>query len=199
MCHIHNFCRIWSAKKVIADKIVGQVGDKIILRSDIHNAIRDAQRGGTVLPANAECILMERGLMDKALVLQAEKDSLPVSDEDLEAALDNQIRGFVMKYGSKVLEEVAGKTGYQLKEDFRQPFKERMLADAMRKKIIENVRVTRNEVTNFFSRVPKDSLPFYESQLEIREMVVYPKANRDVESYIARELNEWKREVENGL
>ena len=134
-------------KKVIADKIVAQVGDKIILRSDIYNSIQDAQREGMPMPPNPECVLVERALIEKALVLQAEKDSLPVSDEDLEAELDNQIRGFVMKYGSKeVLEEVAGKSVYQLKEDFRQPFRERKLADAMRKKIIENVKMTPTEV-----------------------------------------------------
>src|SRR3954465_8409056 len=76
-------------KKVIADKIVAQVGDKIILRSDIYNSIHDAQRQGTPLPPNPECVLVERALIEKALVLQAERDSLPVSDEDLEAALDN--------------------------------------------------------------------------------------------------------------
>jgi peptidyl-prolyl cis-trans isomerase SurA len=80
-------------KKVIADKIVAQVGDKIILRSDIYNSIQDAERQGTPLPPSPECMLVERALIEKALVLQAERDSLPVSDEELEASLDNQIRG----------------------------------------------------------------------------------------------------------
>ena len=69
-------------KKVIADKIVAQVGDKIIFRSDIYNSIQDAQRQGVQLPPNPECVLVERALIEKALVLQAEKDSLPVSEED---------------------------------------------------------------------------------------------------------------------
>ncbi|HEX8676439.1 MAG TPA: peptidylprolyl isomerase [Segetibacter sp.] len=186
-------------KKVIADKIVAQVGDKIILRSDIYNSIQDAQRQGTPLPPNPECMLVERALIEKALVLQAERDSLPVSDEELEASLDNQIRGFVMQYGSKeVLEEVAGKSVYQLKEDFRQPFRERSLADQMRKKIVENVKMTPNEVRAYYAQIPKDSLPFYESELEVSEIVVYPKANREVESYVTRELNEWKKQVEDG-
>lgn len=186
-------------KKVIADKIVAQVGDKIILRSDIYNSIQDAQRQGTPLPPNPECVLVERALIEKALVLQAEKDSLPVSDEELEASLDNQIRGFVAQYGSKeVLEEVAGKSVYQLKEDFRQPFRERMQADQMRKKIVENVKMTPNEVRAYYDQIPKDSLSFYESELEVSEIVVYPKANREVESYVTRELNEWKKQVEDG-
>lgn len=186
-------------KKVVADKIVAQVGDKIILRSDIYNSIQDAQREGVQLPPNPECVLVERALIEKALALQAEKDSLPVSEEELDAELENQIRGFIMKYGSKeVLEEVAGKSVYQLKEDFRQPFRERKLADQMRRKIVENVKMTPNEVRGYYEQIPKDSLAFYESELEVSEIVVYPKANREVESYVTRELNEWKKQVEDG-
>lgn len=189
-------------KKVVADKIVAQVGDKIILHSDIYNAIADFKRQSgdeRALPANIECSIMEAQLIQKALVLQAEKDSLPVSDEDLDAQLDNQIRGFIQQYGSReILEEVAGKTVYQLKEDFREPFRERQLADQMRKKIIESVKITPTEVRDYFAAIPRDSLAFYESELEVGEIVVYPKSNRDVESYVTRELNEFKRQVEAG-
>jgi peptidyl-prolyl cis-trans isomerase SurA len=192
-------CTYAQSKKVIADKIVAQVGDKIILRSDIYNSILDAQREGVPLPPNPECVLVERALIEKALVLQAQKDSLPLSEDDIEAELDNRIRGFIMKYGSKeVLEEVAGKSVYQLKEDFREPIKEQKLSTQMRNKIVENVKITPNEVRDYFDKIPKDSLAFYESELEISEIVVYPKANRDVESYVTRELNDWKKQVEEG-
>jgi peptidyl-prolyl cis-trans isomerase SurA len=186
-------------KKVIADKIVAQVGDKIILRSDIYNAIADMSRQGGQLPANPECALVEAQLIQKAMVLQAEKDSLTVSDEEIEASIENQVRGFIMQYGSKeVLEEIAGKSVYQLKEDFRESFRERNLADQMRRKIVENVKITPAEVKGYFDAIPKDSLPFYESELEVSEIVLYPKANRDVESYVTRELNEYKRQIESG-
>lgn len=186
-------------KKVVADRIIGQVGDKIILHSDVFNSILDAQRQGITLPPHPECIIVQRALIEKAMVLQAEKDSLPVSDEEIEAALDNQIRSFSMQYGSKeMLEEVAGKTVYQLKEDFRETFRDRALADQMRKKIVENVKVTPNEVKAYYDKIPKDSLAFYESELELSEIVLYPKANREVESYVTKELNDWKAQVENG-
>jgi len=187
-------------KKVVADKIIAQVGDKIILRSDIYNSISDAQRQGIDLPPNPECILIERALIEKALVLQAEKDSLPISEEDIDASLDNRIRGFVMQYGSKeVLEQVAGKSIYQLKEDFREAIREQSLSDQMKKKIVENVRITPQEVKAYFDQIPKDSLVFYESELEVSEIVMYPKANREVESYVTRQLNEWKKQVEDGI
>src|SRR3954469_15288499 len=127
-----SLCAVAQPKKVIADKIVGQVGDKIILLSDIMNAIADYKRQGQEgsLPPNPECSFLEGQLIQKALVLQAEKDSLVVSDEEIEALLENQIRGFIQMYGSKeVLEDIAGKSVFQLKEDFRTSFRERKLAD----------------------------------------------------------------------
>ncbi|RWZ87436.1 MAG: peptidylprolyl isomerase [Hydrotalea sp. AMD] len=188
-------------QKVVADKIVAQVGDKIILRSDVMNAISDAKRQGqeASLPPHPECAFLEAQLIQKALVLQAEKDSLVVSDEDLDAALDNQIRGFIREYGSKeVLEEIAGKTIYQIKEDFRPAFRDRKLADQMRNKILENVKVTPNEVKAYFDKIPKDSLPFFESEIEVSQILAQPKANKEVEDYVSKDLYSYKKQVESG-
>src|ERR1043165_163178 len=88
-------------RKVVADKIVGIVGDKIILRSDVYNEILDRQRRQEEMPDNAECYILEQILGMKALVLQAEKDSLLVTDDELEALLDNRIRNFIQMYGGK--------------------------------------------------------------------------------------------------
>ena len=148
--------------KVVADKIVGIVGDKIILKSDITNALLDMQRQGGQVPPNADCYIMEQQLTLKALVLQAEKDSILVGDDEIEALLDNQIRGFVNMYGSKeALEEIAGRTVYQIKEDFRQSFTERKLAEKMRDKIVESVKITPQEVNAYWDKIQVDSLPFY--------------------------------------
>src|SRR5213078_3439425 len=106
----------FSQRAIVADKIVGIVGDKIILKSDITNALADAKRQGTEVPPDGNCMVMQQALAQKALVLQAEKDSLMVSDDEVEALLDNQIRSFIQAYGSKeALEQIAGRTIYQLK------------------------------------------------------------------------------------
>ena len=99
---------------------------------------------------------MEQALTLKALVLQAEKDSLQVSEEELESLLDNQVRGFVQAYGSKeALEQIAGRTVYQIKEDFRVSFKERKQAELMRNKIVEGIKITPTEVKAYFDKIPK--------------------------------------------
>jgi len=186
--------------KVIADKILGMVGDRIILYSDIQNTIADAVRNGNPIPDNAQCVLLEQALVSKVLMLQAEKDSLPITDDEVEADLENRVRRYINAYGSQeALEEIAGKSIYQIKEDARAVVKEQKMAEAMQKKIVENIHITPNEVKAFYDRIPKDSLPFFESELEIGQIVFYPKANRDLEKYVMDELTNYKKQVESKL
>lgn len=194
-----SFAQNSHPKGIVADKILAVVGDKIILRSDIENSLIDMQRQGVEIPENARCQVLDQAMGIKALVLQAEKDSLPVTDEEVETIIDNRIRSFIQQFGSKdELEKVAGKSIYQLKEDFKEPIRDQELAKAMRNKVVENVRITPNEVSVFFNKIPKDSLFFYESELEISQIVAYPKAHRDAEEYCVQQLKEFKEQIESG-
>ena len=186
--------------RLLADKIVAIVGDKIVLRSDLVNYIEDMKRGGNEVPENADCFILERMMQDKALILQAEKDSLPVSDEEVEAELDQRIRYFIMQYGGKeAFEQIAGRTIYQVKEDFRKSIREGRLAKSMREKIVEYVKITPNEVRDYHSRIPKDSLPFYETELVIGQIVMHPKAGRELEKFAQDELADYRRQIESGM
>jgi peptidyl-prolyl cis-trans isomerase SurA len=188
-------------QKIVADKIIAQVGNRIILKSDIDNAIIDTKRQDpdAQLPPNADCLFLQGQLIQKTLVLQAEKDSILVEDDELESLLDNKIRYFISAYGSQdMLEQVAGRSVYQIKEDLREPFKEKTLAEKMQNKILENVKITPNEVKEYFDKIPKDSLRFYESELEVSQVVMYPKANKEVEDYVSSRLYEMKKQVESG-
>ncbi len=188
------------AKKVVADKIAAIVGDRIILQSDITNSILDIARQGGTVPDNAECLLMEQAIVSKVLMLQAEKDSLPVTDDEVEAELDQKIRYYINQLGTQeALEEMAGKSIYQIKDDARESVKEQKLSGAMQRKVVDNVRITPNEVKAFFDKIPTDSLPFYESELEIGQIIVYPKASRELEQYIFGEMNNYKKQIESKI
>jgi peptidyl-prolyl cis-trans isomerase SurA len=142
-------------------------------------------------------MIMEQAVVSKVMMLQAEKDSLPVTEEDVEADLDNRIRSYVNQFGSQeAVEEIAGKTIYQIKDDARESVREQKLAASMQRKIVENVRITPVEVKAWFEKIPKDSLPFYESELEIGQIILYPKASRDLEQYIIGEMNNYRRQIE---
>ena len=186
-------------KKVLADKIIATVGDKIILKSEIENNISDMQRQGMSVPENANCLLLEQALGVKALMLQAEKDSLPLPDDEVDGMIDLRIRNFIAQYGSKdALEQIAGRSIFQLKEDMRAPIREQKLAELMRNKIIEEARITPAEVQAYFAKIPKDSLKYYETEIEVGQIIIYPKASHDLDAYAIDQLKEYKQEVENG-
>lgn len=186
-------------KKVVADKIIATVGDKIILKSEIENTLFDYRRNNVELPPNAGCLLLEQALGMKALTVQADRDSLVVAEEEIEGELDNRIRGYISRYGSKeVLEQVAGKTVFQLKEEFRPAIREQKLAEKVRDQIVSDIRITPEEVTNYYNQIPKDSLKFYESEMTIGQIVLLPKPSREVEAYVIEQLKEYKREAEEG-
>ena len=185
--------------KVNADKIIGIVGNKIVLKSDVDDRLLDMQRQGAEVPANGKCFVLQDLMGTKTLVLQAEKDSLPVTDEEVEGDVDNRIRTYLNQFGSKdELEKVAGKTVYQLKEDMRGPIKDQKLATAMRNKIVDGIRITPNEVRNYFLKIPTDSLPFYETEVEIGQLIAFPKASREAEEYCKEQLTEYKKAIESG-
>lgn len=187
-------------QKVVVDKITAIVGDRVILYSDIQNSILDIQRQGGQIPENAVCMLTEQAIVSKILMLQAEKDSLPVTDEEVEAELDQKVRYYINQLGSQAaLEEMAGKTIYQIKDDARASVKEQKLAAAMQRKIVDNIRITPTEVKAFFDKIPKDSLPFYESELEVGQIIVYPKASREIEQYVLGEMINYKKQLEGKL
>ena len=187
-------------QKAVADKIIAVVGDRIILYSDIKNSVADIARQGGDVPADAECLITEQAIVSKVLMLQAEKDSLPVTEEEIEAELDQRIRYYVNQLGTKeILEQYAGKSVYQIKEDARESVRERKLAEAMQQKIVSGVKITPTEVKVFFDKIPKDSLPFFESELEVCQVVIYPKASHELEQYIVTEMNNYKKQIESKL
>src|SRR6185437_800373 len=188
-----GFCQ----QKVVADKIIGIVGDKIVLKSELYLANEDIRRQGG--QEQSDCAILDGMLTQKALVLQAQKDSIPVTDEEVEAEIDQRIRYFVSQYGSKeALEQISGRSIYQMREDFRQPIKEQRMAAGMRSKIVDGIKITPTEVKEYFDKIPKDSLLFFDSKLQVGQIVIYPKASRDIELLAIDELNGYKKEVESG-
>ncbi len=191
----------FAQQKVVADKIAGIVGDKIILKSELILAIADMQRnaGGQEIKGVDECNILDGMLIQKALVLQAEKDSLPVSDEDVEAEVDQKIRYYIQMYGGKdAFEQIAQRTVYQAKQDFMAPIREQRLAAAERNKVVEDIHITPTEVREYYEKIKKDSLRLYESELQLSQLVIYPKASRDIEKLAIDDLNDYKRQVESG-
>lgn len=179
------------------DKIVGVVGNnRIILKSDIEVQAANAKMQDPELDDNIDCDILEQMILQKLLVEQAARDSVEISDEEVDAALDNRVRYFIMQYGSKEkLEEMSGKTVYQLKDENRELTKEMMLSERMQSQILEPVKVTPVEVQRFYETIPADSLPFFPATVELGQIVIDPAVSPELDTYARRKIEKIRKEI----
>lgn len=182
-----------------ADKIIAIVGkNRIVLQSELDQQAQQmaAQQNGAPLSDSFRCLLLQEMITTKMMVEQAERDSLLVGDEEVEAQLDNRIRYFVNQYGSREKMETAiGKTIHQLKEENKDIVREQLMAEKVRQKLIENVRVTPAEVQAFFNKQSKDSLPYYPATVEIGEIVIDPPTNPELDKYAREKLEDIRNQI----
>jgi len=167
----------------VTEKILAIVGkNRIILKSDLDLQFAQVQAQDPNVSDTVKCYLLQQMVLQKLLTEQAERDSLLVSDEDVEGTLDNRIRYYIRQYGSKEkLEEIAGKTVYQLKEDQKEFVKEQMMAEKMQQKVLQNVKITPSEVQTFFNKHPQDSLPFFPATVEVGQIVIDPPVSQELD------------------
>lgn len=185
--------------KPAADKIVAIIGSEIVLQSDLQNMLQHEKEQYKTLPPNASCMILNQMISQNVLTLQAEKDSLPVSDEEVEGNLDQRVRYFMSLYGSQQkMEEVLGKSIYQIKDEFRKNIKNQLLAQAEQKKIVDAVKITPTEVQEFFNKIPPDSLPFFKSEVEVGQIMINPKPSPDVVQYTINQLKGFREEAISG-
>lgn len=181
-----------------ADKIIAVVGrNRIILKSDLDQMVLQSSQGN---PAEASdslrCLILQDMVSGKMLVEQAERDSLLVSEEEVEGQIDNRIRYFIRLYGSQEkLEAASGKTIYQMKDAYRDVVKEQMMAEKVRGKILENVRVTPAEVKAFYDGIPKDSLPFFPATVEVGQIVLEPPVNPELDKYAREKIEDIRNQI----
>ncbi len=156
--------------------IVAVVEDKIILQSDLDIQASQAIEAGYVGQKNATCEVLNQLIIDKIFVAQAGRDSVEVTQDEVNQELNRRLVYFVNMFGSEEkLEEYYGKSLFELKEEFRDDIYMQLLSDRMKSKVFADLDVTPKEVMNYFNTIPKDSLPFFNAEVEVAQVVVYAK------------------------
>jgi peptidyl-prolyl cis-trans isomerase SurA len=186
----------------IIDQIVAVVGNQIIKQSDINSQLQQLQNQlkeqGDTTKIN-ECEILEDLIFEKLMLDQAQRDSIEVSEAQVEAELDRRIRFFVMQIGSeKKLEEYYGKSINSIKDEFRTAIKNQLLIQQMQQKITGNVTVTPAEVKAFYNRFPEDSLPFVNAEVEIGQIVVEPTISKEAKAAAKEKINTLRERILKG-
>lgn len=162
------------AQKLV-NQIVAQVGDNIILWSDIETQRMQLNEKERAM-SGKDCEILEQLLLEELLVNQALIDSLEISDEQVDAEMENRLRIMENKMGGREnLEAFYGKSTVAIKEEFRTIIRNKMLAQEMERKITGDITVTPKEVAAFYQQLPKDSIPFINMKLSFQQIVQFPE------------------------
>ncbi|TVR34159.1 MAG: hypothetical protein EA390_03235 [Balneolaceae bacterium] len=170
----------------VSDKIVAIVNDRIILKSDVDNEIRDymnqAEMQGQPIQFSEDLWYSAlQSIVDNYVLLEKAKiDSVVVSDELVNRQMDQRINQLVRQAGSeRALEEAFGQSIIQLRADFRDQFREQMVTQQVRQNKIQRINITRPEVEEFFKSIPQDSLPVIPEQVGVSQIVIIPPPLED--------------------
>ena len=183
-----------------ADGILAVVGDQIILHSDFETEKVQLARG-QALPDTQQmyCFVLEQLIIRKLLLSQAELDSLPLEDDRVEAEIDNRIRNFQRQAGSmQELERYLGKTIQEFKEEIRPKMREQLLSQQMESTITGTVKVSPQEVQEYYKEIPEDSLPVIPTEVEIAQLLVELPISKISEDFAKDQLLDLKRRILKG-
>jgi len=190
-------CGLSASAQESADKILAVVGrNRIILQSDLETVFAQKKQDNPNLSDTMRCQLLQQMVLEKMLIEQADRDSVIVSDEDVDGQLDNRIRYFTQLYGSKEkLEQISGKTVYQMKEEFRDGIKDELTAQKMQQQILEPVKISPSEVQAFYNKMNVDSLPVFPASVEVGQIVIDPPVTQEMQNYAHDRIADIRKQI----
>lgn len=186
--------------KAVIDKVVATVGGEIILLSEVQDQLSYARQQQSDIPDDYACIILQNLLVQKLLVNQAKLDSVEVRDEEVENQLDARIERLRVYFNQddQAIEEYYGQTINEIKERTRDDMRSQLLAERMQAEITEKATITPSEVKAFFDAIPTDSLPYFNSEVEVREIVYKPKVNAEEKAKARARAEDYRKRITEG-
>ena len=170
----------------LADKVVAIVNDRIILKSGVDKEVADFMTQSELRGRKIEFSeklwfdALESMIDNEVLLEKARKDSIVVTDDQVNRQMDQRINQLVRQAGSEqALEETFGKSLIQLRAEFREDFREQLITQRVRQEKITSINITRPEVREFFNSITGDSIPVIPEMVALSQIAVIPEPLED--------------------
>ena len=176
------------SQNTLVDKIIAKVDKYIILKSEVEFGYQQLLNSGASPDNTKKCDVLERLVMNKMLLAKAAIDSIEVESSIVDGELNRRMKYFITQAGGEAkLKAHLGKSANELKVELRDQVKEQLTLQRAQLDITERITVTPTEVKAFFER-SKDSIPLLPSEVEVAQVVLYPKINKEVKNNTKKKL-----------
>ncbi len=192
------FCTFCSVKaQQIIDKVIAIVGKYPVLLSDLENAQIVKQKEN---PNVEKCKTFEDLLYQKLLLATADRDSVTVSDNEVEGELNRRMVYYINMMGGseEKFEAYYGKRTNVFKDEIRGEVHDQLLAQKMQGKVTGDTKLTPSEVRMFFNSIPNDSLPIINTELQIGQIVKTPPVSEEAKKIAREQIQGYRERVVKG-
>lgn len=188
-----------TAQDRLIDRVVATVGSSIILQSEVDMQYSQYLANGGTPDVGFKCTALQQLIMTKLLAQQAAIDSIEISQSEVDDRLNANMREMVRRAGGQErLEDFLKRSLLQYKEEMRPVLAEQMKAERFQHTIIEQINVTPQEVKRYFENLDQDSLPSFNTEVEIGEIVMFPELTTEEKNVFRDRAEQYRQQVIDG-
>ena len=185
-------------KRVKAEGVSAVIGEYVVLDSDIDKSYVELLQQGISIEEVTRCQLLGKLMEDKLYAHHAKVDSLEVSDAEITQRIEQQLDYIVGQFGGdeeKVIKFYKKASMAELRQELFETNKTIQLANAMQRKVIEDVEVTPEEVREFFFAIPEVERPVFSAEVEVAQIVIDPEITEEAKQDVIDKLKSYRRDV----
>lgn len=185
----------------IIDKVIWIVGDEAILKSDVEEARIGMIAQGQRIEGDPYCFIPEQLAVTKLYLDQAKVDSIEISNAELSKEVTRRENYYITNMGGgsrEKLEEYWGMNIHQIREKLLEQIRTDELMSSVQKKLTANITLTPSEVRKYYNQLPKDSLPFIETSVEVQILTNEPQIPLKEIDIVKGRLRDFTNRVHSG-
>ena len=172
------------------------VGANLVLKSEVESKRVQAKLDSVQFNS---CDALEDILYQKLLLVQAVKDSVEITDDQLEEELDKRLRVYISQFGSvQALESYLGKSVEKFKEESKDDLREVLLVQKVQATITDGITASPSEIKSFYDAIPKDSVELINAEIEIGRIVKTPKVDPELKKYAKDKIESIREDIISG-
>ena len=182
------------------DKIQAIIGSEILLTSDIENQYNQILSQGVIETENIRCDIIDELLLQNFLVHHAKIDStIEINQDEIDSEINNRISYFEKQLGSLAkVESFFNRSIESMEEELLYIVKDQFYTQKKQSKIISDVKITPNEVKEFYNQLKSEDIPLVPTKLELSQIVISPVLSEEKQQSIKDKLNNFRKRIYNG-
>lgn len=181
----------------LVDKVIAVIGKYPLLLSDLEVYQMERLKEN---PNAIKCKAFEELLYSKLLLAQADRDSVTVTDAEIDGEIGKRLAYYLNMFGGDEakFEAFYGKRINVFKDEIRNDVQDQLLQQKMRGRITGDTKLTPSEVRLFYEAIPADSLPLIGTELQIAQIVKMPPVSDEAKQAARAQIDSYRERIIKG-